>query len=64
MNGVDLLESVREQKLGVSVALMTGNINDELLNRVGPETQILPKPLESEALAQLLADCGEAHRSD
>jgi signal transduction histidine kinase len=63
MNGVELLESVREQKLGVSVALMTGNINDELLSRVGPETQILPKPLESEALAQLLADCGETHRS-
>jgi signal transduction histidine kinase len=58
MNGVELLEAIHEQELRIPVALMTGNINDDLLSRVASDTLILPKPIGCEPLARLLEECG------
>jgi CheY-like chemotaxis protein len=54
MNGVDLLEAMRAERLSVPFAIMTGNPDTGLLERCG-ETAIFPKPLDMARLRRLLA---------
>ena len=61
MNGVDLLEAMKAERLDIPFAIMTGNPDTGLLERCG-ETAIISKPLDMALLRRMLtAQAGVAH---
>jgi signal transduction histidine kinase len=59
MNGVDLLEAMKAERMSVPFAIMTGNPDTGLLQRCG-ETAVLAKPLDMMALRRLLSEQARA----
>ena len=55
MNGVDLINAMKQENIRVPVAMMTGNPKDSVLEEFGDELEILFKPLDSAKLEKLFA---------
>jgi CheY-like chemotaxis protein len=59
MNGVDLLEAMKAERMSVPFAIMTGNPDTGLLARCDGAA-VLPKPLDMAALRRLLSEQARA----
>ena len=56
MNGVELINAMKQENIEIPVAMMTGNPRDSVLEEFGDELEILFKPLDSAKLEKLFAN--------
>ena len=56
MNGVELINAMKQENIKIPVAMMTGNPRDSVLEEFGDELEILFKPLDSAKLEKLFAN--------